>query len=147
MADDGSRNLLHFHDRHGHDLRHGRGSGRGHRLHDGCLGHRLLGGRCGSRLRRAVCARHNGLHSFGCRLLDRRVCSSCRHDVPAPLHPLRRPAQLSDAYPGISFFLLNLLKLSMAFSVRSACFLSIGTIGQKEALECTNASLRDLCRR
>lgn len=29
----------------------------------------------------------------------------------------------------------------MAFSVRSACFLPIGTIGQKEALECTNASL------
>lgn len=35
----------------------------------------------------------------------------------------------------------------MACSVRSACFLSIGTIGQKEALECTNAFLRDLCRR
>ena len=47
---------------------------------------------------------HDGLHSFGCRLLDRRICSSCRHDVPAPLHPLRRPAQLSDAYSGISFF-------------------------------------------
>lgn len=147
MADDGSRNLLHFHDRHGDDLRHGRGSGRGHRLHDRRLGHRLLGGRCGCRLRRAVCARHDGLHSFGCRLLDRRICSSCRHDVPAPLHPLRRPAQLSDAHSGISFFLLNLLKLSMACSVRSACFLSIDTSGQKEALERINASLRDLCRR
>lgn len=60
---------------------------------------------------------------------------------------LRRPAQLSDAYPGISFFLLNLLKLSMACSVRNACFLSIDTSGQKEALERINASLRDLCRR
>ena len=107
----------------------------------------VLGGRCGCWLRRAVCARHDGLHSFGCRLLDRRICSSCRHDVPSPLHPLRRPAQLSDAYPGISFFLLNLLKLSMACSVRNACFLSIDTSGQKEALERINASLRDLCRR
>ena len=35
----------------------------------------------------------------------------------------------------------------MAFSVRSACFLSIDNSGPKESLERINASLRDLCRR